>query len=318
MVIIPSINHNQIAIANLNALRSNDVNEKRYDLIVSYIKNGEQLIKRNDWGSYYEWNYTKVYEDFRNQNNTKYVLAVDYYDENSTGYTGLNCNEIIFEYSGELKNISKIKYINYEEEQLTPEKAWLDFFFTILKDKVGETNSPIIITEAWEFEWNGKNAAIVTAKNTIPNNTLKWVQYNEDCGIIPIELHNDNLIIYNMTAIFIDDNPTLIKNPLIIKIDNQLKPPTTDKYGPYGVMFYSYQYDSSLNIIKRPLYATASSEQHLRDFYYTPSFLVIDIDGNKVDDIIIYNNSWEGLRRYVEIISYENNELVKYLAWANF
>lgn len=82
-------------------------------------------------------------------------------------------------------------------------------------------------------------------------------------------------------------------------------------------MFFAYQFDDSSNIVKMPIYDNMISEYASRDYGYSPSFFVMDLDRNGQDEIIVYNNSWTALQRYVYVNSYNGDSLDEYIAWAS-
>ena len=41
------------------------------------------------------------------------------------------------------------------------------------------------------------------------------------------------------------------------------------------------------------------------------------LDRNGQDEIIVYNNSWTALQRYVYVNSYNDDSLDEYIAWAS-
>lgn len=43
----------------------------------------------------------------------------------------------------------------------------------------------------------------------------------------------------------------------------------------------------------------------------------MDLDRNGQDEIIVYNNSWTALQRYVYVNSYNGDSLDEYIAWAS-
>lgn len=304
-------------IVNLNSLRCNKIEEYDYNLLISFIHDGRQLIERYDYGSDYEWFYPEITEHIAEAKDMNYILAKDYYDENSTGYDDLNGDEVVFQYTDELTAVNKVKYIDYKEDESEPHKAWIDYFSDVLEENDVKSNTPIIISESWEFELSSKQAAIVTASNAVPNEEFEVFEYNESCGIEPVDVQSDNPIMYTITTIFIDGKAIMIQEPHILQVGKLTSPPTTEEEGPYGVMFFAYQFDDSSNIVKMPIYDNMISEYASRDYGYSPSFFVMDLDRNGQDEIIVYNNSWTALQRYVYVNSYNGDSLDEYIAWTS-
>ena len=86
-----------------------------------------------------------------NNDKARTLSAKDYYDKSSTYYNLLSYTDIIVQYNGSWDMINgKVLYIDYRRDDREPEQRWIDFF-----SKSINSDSPIIIKEAYIFECNG-------------------------------------------------------------------------------------------------------------------------------------------------------------------
>lgn len=99
------------------------------------------------------------------------ISAAEYYSENSTGYTNLTNNDILFITTSEYNPVlSKVTYTDYDNSDKEPKEYWIKSFKQKLQNQYGkEIKSPIIIRESWSFDYNGFHIEIVNANNIIYN-----------------------------------------------------------------------------------------------------------------------------------------------------
>lgn len=256
----------------------------------------------------------KIKDMHLNNDKARTLSAKDYYDKSSTYYNLLSYTDIIVQYNGSWDMINgKVLYIDYRRDDREPEQRWIDFF-----SKSINSDSPIIIKEAYIFECNGYTVEWVTACNIIDFDYKSIDELhsrycgvdstfinNKECDILPNKPYGEDLVLYRNEAVFINGSKeaasfkyktTKIYN---CNLDADTINTTTGlniAFLPplenikFMVPFATYQYDENGNVIKCPIFTYTGIAARWIPYRGSRKLFVGDIDGNGLTEIIVYNN----------------------------
>lgn len=234
-----------------------------------------------------------------NKNSLKYIKAKDYYTIDSTGYDSLTDDNIIMITSNNANPIlNKVKYTDYTISVEQPKDIWVETFKTeIFKLNNNIPDTPIIINEAWTFNYDSQVVEIVTATNmTYNHNYLQpktnntFDNYKKDAPNISNGLH----IGYRLTLLFIDgrldtthDDWVRYPTEYVVFQREDFFPEQDSNVTTYGHSFY--QYDNDKNIVDLPVF-TPTAYDNLDTFKMWTSYMFADIDADGKSEIIKWHD----------------------------
>ncbi len=227
---------------NINSF-STDVDYYAHPMCVSLVRNGEQLIL--DSNVNFDTYYRDVYPENINERDIKTIYAKDYYDKSSSGYEALK-DEYVIEYTGKKSPIkSTVKYIDYSDDNNSPDNVWADYIYDNYND-IFKTTSPIKIEikDAYLYD-DGKNK-ISIINVAVFKNVEEYTKIKEKNNI------NEKGICYYISMILVNDKPH-------VYIDNDIESYDYDKY--YNTyLFADIDRDNVIEIIKCNEYMVKNSD----------------------------------------------------------
>lgn len=260
---------------------------------VSLLKNNIQLLKIDDIVA--NPDLISQYNEIVTREKSKLckgIKAADYYTKNSTGYSYLNDSNILFTNHSYDPIVSKITYIDYDNDERTPKEEWYQVFKQILinENKQSE-NTPVIFRESWSFNDNGNIIEIVTANNIVAKEENEITKFNEnsDCYLEPIIPKYNELFTYKITVIFINGEIVNISKIISIIDKNQFNYPTDDKY-IFTDKYKCYQYSKDGSVCACPLFVQGDS--NLRNLICWDTYIFLDIDNDNYGELIELSDSW--------------------------
>ena len=243
------------------------------------------------------------------------IYAKDYFSSDSTGYSILNDNDIIYKYSGTHTPFpEKVTYINYAvDSSHQPKQEWINDFKNIVSTEVEQFNSPIIVKESWSVKYDNAEIDIVNFCNFIPN-SFRPPHLDDFYGLKKSEnIPSENSILYNEYVIFYNNDvkPFLISYYDIDIVSSEALdkenfvsfklPEKEDKGTFYNIATWTYQYDNEYNIIKSPVFGPSYYFQ-LDEIEYEYCFIDIDNDGYLE---IINHREGNGMNDILSIYKYD-------------
>lgn len=264
-----------------------------YVLPVSYKIYGNDIFLYDFFSNYilidlFETPLNFSYKNYKEiiDSNTSFISVDEYYSNDSSNYEEYSGKEAVLAYKGDVNLLDeKITYLNYVETNIKPEEKWISFFEKELKNLWGDFDSPIIITEAWLFNYNGNTAAVVNASNIIQ------VTNEQSFGSNNVIVNGRN-IIYEASAVFYNNIGSLLINESQY---TEIKGEKSNYYkfnienGLETLMYFSKQYDSNNNIELFPVYVYPLFGSD-RMYKRTPSFFIADIDSDNIIEIVCYHD----------------------------
>ena len=229
------------------------------------------------------------------------------YYRNGDAQDGLVINGAYLDYEP-----GEYEHIIYSEGDKTIDPAWeevlRDMLYTYEKyfiDNFGPDikNVPIVIREAWLFDWDGRKAAMVLASN-ITDLTSDEDRYHyaprkpED--ILPVKTVGNDFMIYNIIAFFVEGlQPAYISSSVkyvaLSPGDNHFfLLPGEGMYNDKCSEFCSsYQYDKDGQVIICPVYTDLTFGDDYVIFYdYQMQLGDIDRDGKTEAVVKNFENKW--------------------------
>ena len=301
--------NDSLILANCNLLRSdkqaNDLWEafgfERYWL-ASYVKDGEpvDLVKQCDYKSDL---YSSLESFLKTDTNANYIKAKDYFTEDSTGYELLTDDDIVIKYYGDVAPfLSKVKYVNYCNDNQPPKEEWADAF---KKELYRHHNSeygyyepimiynyepPIIYRESWTYQKDGVTIEIVTACN-VPN--------TEQLSRAEIETADKNLnrlnsqihqATYQITLMFYisdreEERDSYRRLSFMTMGYGELPSGWSEDMYTTGE-YYAYFYDEQNNIKLFPIYSGFIIDSPYRYYRLCGSYCFLDIDGDAALNVL--------------------------------
>lgn len=279
---------------------------------VSAIVNGEEIFT-NNYSPHidYVYNYPFQYNEHTDIDDS-IIYGYTYYDTSSSNYNSIQYN-IIIKATGNWDFVpTKIKYTNYIIENTSQKNEWIDYFKNRIKEN-GFNLVPIIITESWEFEYNGVKCAAVNATNVQSINRNTFEDENQR-SVISRENVSTNTL-YQMSAIFIG-NESYKTYEYFTEAENSnslygMNISFSPIIGDKNVYKYnSFQFNDEEETILRPMFLTVNSEDNYSFFNHDNIYLFADIDGDNKLESIFYHNANDSF--YNKVIIYEifNNILI--------
>ena len=248
-------------------------------LPVSYIKDGIQVLANDE-----------LYAD----GSTDFDINL-YIDDilpkadslNKTDYVASNGTWNFFPVQAEHKI--------YTWENQPEQEEWIEYFREKLSE-VGASDTPVVITEAWIFDWNGIETAAVNASNVIVSDdeTMETI-YVAGAGGGHAEPNlppRENTVMYMMSTLFTQGNAPVDMVDIEYCYREIGREPEGLSYlppdhGSYQHIFSAVQYDENGDLIVCPVFCDFMAELLTRQFKYSPEqYLVCDIDGNGEVELI--------------------------------
>lgn len=263
------------------------------DYTVSLIKDNIQLLKIDDINTNPELveEYKSIVENEKS-NCHKAIKAIDYYTADSTGYDNLADKNILFTNQDFNPVISKVTYIDYDNNECVPKEEWFSTFKQILvsENKLAK-DTPIIFRESWAFNHNGNLIEIVTANNIVSKEKKSITKFDENtvCYLEPITPKHEVLFGYKITVIFM--NGEIINTSKIVsEIEKSYFNFPTEDINIFTDEFSSYQYDQNNAIQLCPLYAVEFNNS--RTFRCWDTYMYLDVDNDNSGELIEFHDSW--------------------------
>ena len=180
----------------------------------------------------------------------------------------------------------KMRYEAYTPENQPENPQWLAYFSGLLLEESPQT--PIIITEAWFFDWagDGNESAVVSAGNTLRHEGKHW-----DIPA-PKPPPTDGTVLYELSALFTAGNPpvplsyTWFGHPHRQPLDDQditegYLPPREEADIQYGCYDIAIQWDAAGALMRCPVYKCSEGWNPERI-----AVLVCDIDGDGAAELL--------------------------------
>lgn len=324
-------NNNNFTFINLKQLKINDFDipifttEEDFFHLVSYIDRGKEILHKENVQS------NNLLND---SNDIKSIFSKDYYTTDSTQYSMLNDKDIILKGNGGWEYItSKVKYTNYVvDKNASPKQKWVDYFSERLTNMVGKTSTPVIITDSWEFIWDGNITEIIIASNIMVTEDINNPLPDEKT-VKPVIPSGENHVMYEMSVMFINDTPVMMGiNDICddyskislksiqtnISADDPLYsncsfvPPSNGQVFEYA--YNCAQIDENNNIIYCPVFIESNCYYGTyREFDYKLKFLVADINGDAKTEVLAYNKGHSSNSFMIIAYNLDNNSLNPYI-----
>ncbi|MEG2929721.1 MAG: hypothetical protein RR846_09280 [Oscillospiraceae bacterium] len=211
------------------------------------------------------------------------VKAKDYFSESSTNYSELTNKDNVMYLSEDYEPIlAKVTYIDYDDNSKSPKDTWTPFFEKALTSKTSQkAEIPIIIREAWSFDYEGKNIEIVTANNIVAKYPLDSISVNNSKNNIDIS-KGDIFFAYKITIIFLDGIPQ--KSICTVEeINKQAFEPIQGTDENY-IGIHTYQKNENGDICLYPLFVT--SHKAFSKFDCWDSYFFADVDNDGIGEIV--------------------------------
>ena len=282
------LNKEYYTILNFDCMKTTDAENHHRDYgTVSYVKDGVEMLEN---GIREETARQQAGDSLHN------IYAKDYFTTFSTNYSSLSDDDIILKTNAFWNPVkAKIRYVNYiAQPNAKPRQEWIDHFDKVLTEEYGQTDSPVIISEAWITWWNGVEYAAVNATNCIGFTEEYMAEYenSELKGSLP---YGTNNIMYKEAAVFVNNVPVKqLNHDEIWEISDEYIPQKTyavftksDECEWYGTRYFCLQYDKNHIIQKFPVYESSIDE----DFDFFPTYFFGDIDGDSRLELVEYERS---------------------------
>ena len=271
-----------------------------YFITASYIKDGTQEIREGNnaaAGTPYTW-YKNIDKTLHRSSEAKNIYTKDYFAPTSTWYDTFREKDIRLKYFGNVGCADvKVEYINYWEDDKQPDPKWAEYFRRKIEEKTGPTDTPILISEAWIFEYNGMTCAAVNATN-VPY-TLENLSEYKNLTVSEGLPYGDNHAAYMCSAVFIGDN-------YVKDIFRHVISPISNDY-PYNQSgdpsFIPPQEDHSVNFVECTSIQTKSDGTlslyefyvfYFEYYYVDRTFFIYDVDNDGYLELIYQNYQMNG------------------------
>ncbi len=265
-------------------------------LPVSYVKDGVQRLS-GDMGPYSLLTET-VFPDAPAAESLCRTEGAEMYSAGSQQFAGFCCVAS----SGDWALFpAKVTYCQYTAEDQPDRPEWTDYVRSWLNGLCFDT--PAIISEAWIFDWNGTQVAVVTASNVAAVSEGALLTTQDDFAN-PNVPSGETTAVYTVSALFTAGNAPLELHSAYLEV-----PPgplgSTElgvSYLPPDGDFVSFQqflsvtqYDASGNMVLCPVFCDHGGELNLRTFRYRPGFLLCDLDGDGETELVANMNGSSSL-----------------------
>ncbi|MCL2157914.1 MAG: hypothetical protein FWH48_00735 [Oscillospiraceae bacterium] len=203
---------------------------------------------------------------------------------------------------------AKVTYKSYTPENQPDNPEWVDYFKKqILQLHISETETsekaqfatPVVIYEAWIFDWNGTKAAVVTASNVVLTDEYPSDKQSGEC--LPPE---NKTAMYVLSAIFTSGNEPLpiAKNYCEISQDSPISYLPKDEVFRWQE-FSCVQFDEDGKPTLYPAYTveTTGDSTYLSFKFGRPICLLCDIDGDTQTEIVVYKQGSNSPRTWLYV-----------------
>ncbi len=154
------------------------------------------------------------------------------------------------------------------------------------------SDSPVIIQRASLFQWEGADAAIVTAGNVL-SSELGNLLTPEEAKCLSVTPGNSAPVAYSFTTLFVEGLPPTPLNAEYCAIpDPEKASKEYISYGPWDgeqdllQCLTSLQYDGNGNIIEVPVFGNMTGEQVLRPLRSQIQWVISDVDGDGASELV--------------------------------
>ena len=265
-------------------------------LPVSFVKDGVQRLS-GDMGPYSLLAET-VFQDAPPAESLGRTEGAEMYSAGSQQFAGFCCvassgDWVLFP--------AQVAYCQYSVEEQPDRPDWTDYVRSWLDSQCFDT--PAIISEAWRFDWNGTQAAVVTASNVAE--ASEGALFTKQDGFAePNVPAGEITAVYTVSALFIPGNAPLELYSACLEVPPgplgstelgvSYRPPDGD-----SVSFQQFlsvtQYDASGNMAPCPVFCDHAGELNLRTFRYRPGYLLCDLDGDGETELVANMNGSSSL-----------------------
>ena len=174
----------------------------------------------------------------------------------------------------------EVNHKTYTMETQPAQEDWYRYFEEKLAD-LDAADTPVIITEAWVFVWDGVKTAVVNAGNVLlsGDDTVR-----RGAAHIPLNPPvGENAIMYQMSVLFREGNEPI---DLIYAETAQVsyRPPQDEAWQH---IFSAVQYDARGSLTVCPVFTDFTGELVTRGFRYSPAqYVVCNVDGDGVVELL--------------------------------
>ena len=181
------------------------------------------------------------------------------------------------------------------------------------------SDSPVILKRAYLFQWNGTEAAIVTAGNVL-SSELGNLLTPEEAKYLSVIPGNSAPAAYSFTTLFVEGLAPIDLNAEYRAIPGPEKASKENiSYSPWDSeedllqCLMSLQYDRTGNITEVPVFGNMTGEQVLRPFRSQIYWMIADIDGNSVSEVVFCVNAVSSLYSRYCVYSMDSGEVTQKL-----
>lgn len=265
-------------------------------LPVSYVKDGVQRLS-GDMGPYSHLAET-VLLDAPAAESLRLTDGAAMYCAGSEQFAGFCCvassgDWVLFP--------AKMSYCRYTAEEQPDRPEWTDYVRAWL-DGLG-FDSPAVISEAWLFDWNGRQAAVVTASNVAAVSEGALLTKQDDFARSNVP-SGEKTAVYTVSALFTAGNAPVELYSAYLEVppgplgSSELglsyRPPDGD-FASFQQFISVTQYDESGDTALCPVFCDHGGELNLRTFRYRPGFLLCDLDGDGETELVANMNGSSSL-----------------------
>ena len=222
----------------------------------------------------------------------KYIKSMDLYTTDSTNYANLNPAHISGFTTGDWNPVvSKIKYTDYSKSEEKPKDYWIEAVKQDL-DSCFESkykctaDTPVVITESWTFDYNGRNAEIITACNLVYSDGVKKYDSAAECDIPQIIPRGQNFAAYEISLLIVDGKTEQVLESDIERVGEFTYPADGLFVNEYSV----WQSDEKGETVLCPMFTSGSYS--LREMRVQNDYLYLDVDGDGMGEIIERHNTF--------------------------
>ena len=222
----------------------------------------------------------------------KYIKSMDLYTTDSTNYANLNPADISGCTTGDWNPIvSKTKYTDYSKSEEKPKDYWIvaakQHLDNCFEDKYKCTaDTPVVITESWTFDYNGRNAEIITACNLVYSYGGEKYDSAAECDIPQIIPQGQNFAAYEISLLIVNGKTERVLESDIERVEEFTYPAEGLFVNEYSV----WQYDEKGETVLCPMFTSGS--YNLREMRVQNDYLYLDVDGDGMGEIIERHNTF--------------------------